>query len=276
MNSTRKQVNEKIIAAFKKEIIPWNNNLGVHINLLYKEKYNGVNPLLLMLSAMKHGFKSNWWGSASEIKSYGLHLKPNVKGTNIVVYKKSIFGTGLHEEAVYNLEQIEGNWSIPKRTPRYNDMERLIKTTNVRFEVVEEKVAYYHYPPKDYIQIPPKEMFLRGTGGTDGYYETIAHELMHWTEGKLGWVNDANKYSRAIRELRAEMGGAMLMTELGIPYSPTMLNFRMFVDDWIRDMREDPTWLFRAAVSACCAVDCLLALIDANIKRFNYIEERVA
>ena len=110
---------------------------------------------------------------------------------------------------------------------------------------------------------PPKKVLLKSRGGINTYYDTIVHELIHWTEGKLGWENDISKYPEAVRELRAEMGCGFLLTELGIPHGPSMLNFRKYVDEWIEQMRKDYTLILKVAVSACKAADYLLDLIDA-------------
>ena len=42
------------------------NNTGRHTNVVSKKPYSGVNPMLLEMHALEHGFKSKWWATFNQ------------------------------------------------------------------------------------------------------------------------------------------------------------------------------------------------------------------
>ena len=70
MNSQalRDSVNQKLIEALSKNILPWRRpwsagNSGRHRNFATNRAYSGVNPLLLELHNLQHGLESNRWAT---------------------------------------------------------------------------------------------------------------------------------------------------------------------------------------------------------------------
>jgi antirestriction protein ArdC len=45
--------------------MPWRNdpNAGFPANAISKQKYRGINPLLLQLSSIRHRLTSRWWAT---------------------------------------------------------------------------------------------------------------------------------------------------------------------------------------------------------------------
>src|SRR6185312_9114378 len=70
----RHQITQQIISALEHDLVPWrrpwsvSKNVGRPANVLSKRAYSGVNPLLLELHALKHGFQSKWWGTFEQWK----------------------------------------------------------------------------------------------------------------------------------------------------------------------------------------------------------------
>lgn len=72
--------------------------------------------------------------------------------------------------------------------------------------------AEYYYPPLDFIVYPKKDCFIRGPGGLPAYYESLAHELIHWSQARIGFEADY-----ATCELLAEIGSCFWASKLGLP-----------------------------------------------------------
>ena len=62
-NQIRQQITQQIISALEQSSIPWrrpwttSKNAGRPANVLSKRAYSGINPLLLELHALEHGFQ---------------------------------------------------------------------------------------------------------------------------------------------------------------------------------------------------------------------------
>lgn len=214
----RERVTNEIIAALEKGVTPWykpwasSANAGFPCNVVSKRRYSGVNPLLLQLSAMERGFHSKWWGTFNQWQALNGQVKkrPNDVpaghwGTKIVFFKpittvaRKANGDEeertfplLREYTVFNADQVEGAKSFKVQSstvavpPDYEPAELVIQATQADIREGGDK-AFYFYPPHDYIQIPPKFDFIAGIGGMMGYYDTLFHELCHWSEIRMGW-----------------------------------------------------------------------------------------
>src|SRR5438309_10996686 len=74
----RNKVNAQIVSALESgKTPPWKRpwclgkNSGSPANVVSKKPYRGINPLILDLASMKHGFSSRWWGTFNQIRSMG-------------------------------------------------------------------------------------------------------------------------------------------------------------------------------------------------------------
>ena len=108
----------------------------------------------------------------------------------------------------------------------------------------------YCRPPKDYIVMPHEHQF----DNFPAYAETLAHEILHWSEWRTGWSG-----SYAEGELRAELGACFLTSALGIPTSDDLSNHQAYVQSWIKALSDDPKYIFRAAAAASKGVEFILA-----------------
>jgi antirestriction protein ArdC len=294
----RESITAKIIAALEQDLLPWRrmwstNNAGRHANVVSKKPYSGVNPMLLEMHALEHGFQSKWWATFNQWHTLGCvvkrrpdHVEPGQWGAGIVVYlpiTKEIKDpkTGEEEEETYwvlrkftlfNAEQVEG-----KAAERYQFVELPDTSATPDFAPADELVlesgaeicfggdrAYYRRPTPegtwpnhrdgDYIQMPPKSCFVNGS-----YYTTLIHEMGHWSEIRLKWDHDKQGY--AMGELVAEIAAAYLCAELGVPDTEPLENHAAYVKSWLEAMKNDPSYIFKASKQASKVCDFLLSFV---------------
>ena len=119
---------------------------------------------------------------------------------------------------VFNIDQVEGHHldhlrvghSVSNTNPvdTYEEADRVIEATGADIRYGGNQAFYS--PSGDFIQVPLREQFSAGE-----WYETIFHELCHWTQPRLNWNPAEGGY--ALGELMAEIGSCYLASELGIP-----------------------------------------------------------
>jgi len=286
----REKVNDNIRSQLESGQMPWQrpwvgwgNNLGFHRNLGSKKKYFGINFILLQMSAKKHGFKSQWWGTLHDFKVFGhqiaqkpSHIKEGEWATETVFYKINNLKVEASSEIVYNADQLTcplmACAAKPKLKVDYDLAEKVLHNAPVEVKVNEDSKAFYYYPPVDYITMPSKAAFEMGLTGLPGYYDCLSHELMHYSEQKVGF----NTEYEAVRELRAEIGAAMLMQELHLPHSTNFNNFRKWSTYWLNFLSFNPNLIFRIAASAAKGADYILSFSGLNEERTNVVSENVA
>ncbi len=103
--------------------------------------------------------------------------------------------------------------------------------------------ACYNYV-NDVIFLPESNQFK----GTVPYYETALHELAHWTGHKSRLdrspknVFGSDEYAK--EELVAELCSAFLCADLG--FSMSITNSAAYIQDWIRVLKADSRYIFKA------------------------------
>jgi antirestriction protein ArdC len=261
---------------------PWASDpaAGFPCNVVSKKKYRGINPLLLQIAAMRHGLKSKTWGTFNQWKEMGGSVRkrpdnvpPGEWGTGIIFYKslqiteenddgekeaKTIYM--LKTYVVFNVDQVEGEHldhlrvghSVINTNPieTYEEADKVIAATgaDIRYG---GNAAFYHRG-QDFIQVPLREQFT-----APEYYETVLHELCHWSEPRLDWNRKEEGY--AMGELVAEMGSCFLATELGIPNADQLPNHASYLQSWLKAMQNDHRFIFQASSQASKAADYILS-----------------
>ena len=136
---------------------------------------------------------------------------------------------------------------------RYEHADAVIEATNADIRYGGNKAFYS--TGSDFIQCPFRHQF----DPPESFYETMFHELTHWTEHpeRLNWDRANGGY--AMGELIAEIGSCFMMGELGLPTADNMDNHAAYVKSWLKGMSDDPKFIFRAAAQATKAVDYLLS-----------------
>ena len=202
-------------------------------------------------------------------------MKPGKWGTTICftapVTKKKRADDGTDKEdkfwilksyTVFNLDQVEGDFdhlrpSEPEPTKMFENFEagdELIAATGADIRTG-NRACYV--PSGDYIVMPPKESFH----SAPDYYETVFHEMAHWTEPehRLNW--DRKNEGYAMGELIAEISACYLAAELGIPNSQRIDKSAAYLKSWLDCLKGDSRAIFRACsqASKSCALllDCV-------------------
>lgn len=274
------EITNKVIEALEQGRKPWNcpwnktiSDTAMPVNFSTKNRYRGVNVMLLWLDAEIKGFDSPYWLTFKQAKDLGGNVKKGEKGTQIIKYK-------LWEKAdendpekvekipmikgftVFNANQIEGiDFPVPvvEETPefkRYEEADRLIANTGAHID--HHGIKAFFTPANDKIVMPKPERFK----SESDYYATLTHELTHWTghksrlDRKYGKKFGDTDY--AFEELIAELGSTFLLAELGI--LGELQNHTNYIGSWLERLRDDKKFIFQAASKASQSFEYILEL----------------
>jgi antirestriction protein ArdC len=283
----RSEITNRIVESIKGGSLPpwrksWSNdaNCGAAANVLSKKRYTGINPLILQLASMKHGFNSKWWGTMKQWNDLGAKIKrrpddvpPGHWATQIVFFspivKKKIDANGTEKEdkffflktySVFNIDQVEGDLDHLRAgnapltqieiDEKYEAAEQAIAAIPVEIVFGGNRACYV--PSTDRIHMPFKHQFST----PDHFYEVCGHELVHFSESRLNWDRKNSGY--AMGELIAEIGACFWCAELGL----SMENFDQncsYLKGWLAAMENDSSFIFKAAAQSSKAVTFLLS-----------------
>ena len=111
----------------------------------------------------------------------------------------------------------------------------------------------YYSPSEDLINMPFRSKFKTQVA----YYQTLAHELIHSTMDKTRCNRniELTEQGRALEELTAEIGSAFLLAEFGL--KADLQNTSAYVQSWIKALRNDNNYIFKAVKLATAAVEWL-------------------
>lgn len=286
----RQTITNQIIAALAAGTKPWRRpwtndiNAGAPTNAVSGRRYSGVNPLLLQIASERFGFKGKDWGTyrqwqdlGGQVMSRPCHVKAGEWGTGIVFCKPCMKtreedGQKIEDKfwmlrtfTVFHIDQVAGasvdrfrvgNQPITQEQvdQRYQQADDAIEATgaDIRFG---GNQAFYQ-PKSDFIQIPHRHQFIRGE-----WYETIFHELAHWSESpqRLNWDRMKPDNTYALGELIAELTSVYVSGELGLPVEQTLGNHAAYLGNWLNAMQHDCKFVFRAAAQATRAADFILS-----------------
>lgn len=275
------EVAERIIAALEAGTAPWQKTwvpgrpgASLPYNPTTQKQYRGLNSLMLMMA----GYSDTRWMTYKQAQAAGAQVKKGEKGTTIQYWStqktavkrddngkpvtddsgKTVKETHSFERprvfsaTVFNAEQIDGlpelvvdetsiNWDSVERA------ETIISASGADIRHIEADRACY-YPIADWIQMPERHQFAEATS----YYAVLLHELGHWTGHSSRLNRDLTgrfgSDSYAKEELRAEIASLMIGDTLGLGHDPG--NHVAYVQSWIRNLKEDPLEIFRAAADA--------------------------
>lgn len=292
-NELRTQITNQIVDALTAGgLPPWrqpwlgDRNCGTPTNIVSKKNYSGINPLLLAIANEKHGFKSRWWGTFKQWSEMGAQVKarpnnvPSGKWGTQIVFCRPISKTEklpdgevkdktffmLRSYTVFNIDQVQGGSLDHLRAgnaplnnlefyERHEQADEVVGATFADIRFGGDKACYK--PKEDIILMPEREKFI----SNEAYFETVLHEMTHWTEHetRLNWDRTKQENSYALGELIAELGACYLMSELGIPLSDTWENSASYLQHWIKAMKGDARFIFRATAQASKAADHILS-----------------
>ena len=285
---TRKEiinkVADKFIEALKTQKGDWKKSKiwkslesGLPINAKTKKSYNGFNIINLLLDREIHNYDNNEWGTFKMWNDMGYRLKKNEKCSYVFFNKpfevedptkldefgnpkkKKIFY--LKPYAVFNANQVEGyevkKPQAPNKAKALKNVDKYVENTGA--EISHGGDRAYYSPNFDRIQMPSKESFL----GTEEYYGTLLHELVHWTWHEKRCKRDFSGFfgseAYAIEELVAETGSAILSSILGISQTVREDHLK-YVNSWIKNLENKPEQVIKAINKSTKAIEHLDSL----------------
>ena len=258
-------------------------------------RYKGVNPFILSMANTFEGFSFNRWLTFLQVQMLGGKIIKGSHATNIYFKNYQAFDKSgkpvkvdinkltfeerqnlkikgfLKRYHVFNLAQIEG---LGEAFYQFENMpenkidldtaaENLIVASGAEIRHMNINRAYYRHGGEiDEIHLPKREQFKT----TQGYYETVFHELSHWTghESRLNRqpvFEDAEK-NYAFEELVAELSAAYILAGLGV--SMQISNEAAYIESWLQCLNDDNFFIIRAASQATKAADFILNLKEVT------------
>jgi len=291
----RQELVDKIIAKMEEAVEyekPWfTSNNEFPYNPSTGTRYRGIN----VLSLMSADFNDPRFYTFNNIKDLAkelelpLHIKKGSEGIPVfkavqvpIGGKDSKDSTNEDPEAskdskmiwrytvasyVFNASQIEGLPALStERTTVHEPIKaaeqvvEAMKSTGLTLSHGNDGKAYYR-PSTDSISLPHPEQFK----SSELYYRTLLHEVAHATGGESRLNRDQQNTfgskAYAKEELIAELTSYFMGNEIGLPYdSKTHENHAAYLKSWIECLKEDKTFLFKAASAANRATDYQLDL----------------
>jgi len=271
---------ERILKLLENGILPWrrewNFSDGMPRNFDSKHHYKGYNLLYLAIAQMLEGWQYPLYLTYIGARRHGWNVKKGEEGNAVVFWKTTeiiekdpktgeerIKKTGLlRYYHVFNLDQIEGwrkeDLHLPERAP-IPTCEELISTFVPGLPEIRHGKPVYS-PSSDIIYLPNLEEFTSEAF----YYATRYHETVHATGAKhrlaRPGIIESNNFGDdeySLEELIAEIGAAFLSAMSGISTQVIEHN-ASYVQSWSEKLKDNPTWIVKAASQAQKAVDFLL------------------
>jgi antirestriction protein ArdC len=179
------------------------------------------------------------------------------KSHKICVYQhtRQQIAHNIHDTASQWLGRFKATGVILNTQPDFAPAERLLVATGADIKIGGSRACYN--PTLDQVRLPNKRHF--NTMGD--YYETAFHEIAHWSESRLARAGRKKEHSYAFNELVAEISACFLCAEINVPHADKMLDkSASYVDAWLKQMGDNPKFVFDAAAQASKVVDYILSL----------------
>lgn len=273
-------ITKKITDQLEKGIIPWSKpwTTTTPKNFITKKPYRGFNQVLLHMQE----YTSPYYLTYNQCNSIQQHIKKGEHGLPIIYWKpteypeldknnKQILDNNnkpqmkktliLKYYTVFNTEQT--TLKIDTEKLDFNPIDKAEEIINnyqdkPHIEHTRERACYS--PNLDTIYMPKKEKFHT----TEAYYSTIYHEMIHSTGhqtrlNRTGFNTPeqfgSESYSK--EELIAELGACFLCGISQIE-NKTINNSTAYIQNWLKNLKNDKTLILKSANSAQKATDYIL------------------
>lgn len=290
------EVTNKIIWMIEQGVAPWRrtwSTYGLARNYATSHIYTGIN--LILMNNTAHPIP--YFMTFNQVKEQNGQIRKGAKAEMViyfnVFYKDGADQTLTKEQArsrasqgeeiqvlkfikyynVFNIADIEGiNFEIPeielKQNEKIEQCESIIEQMPNRpeFRRIDGNRAFYS-PAFDFVNMPAIAQF----DTAEDYYATFFHELTHATghASRLGREEVMNPqtfgsrpYSR--EELVAEMGASFLCSSVQIDFDNIIENNAAYLAGWLKILKEDSKFIFKAAAEAQKAADYVLNRRQSN------------
>jgi antirestriction protein ArdC len=249
--------------------------MGVPMNAETKRPYSGINFLILSLKQMAKGYKSCKWITMNKCNALGGKVNKGEKST-MITYYNMIEGQDkegntkkfplLKSYLVFNIEQttLADNENFKEElkeldnTLMNNDIESLLKEYTKVCEIrhlIQDKACYS--PVFDNITMPVREQF----SNLHAYYSTVLHEIAHSTGHKSRLDRNLKglfgNEDYALEELIAEISSMFLLSHFEVDNTAIKNNNIAYVNNWIKVLKSDASFIFKASKQANNVFDYL-------------------
>lgn len=296
----REEIAEDFLNALEEEnlvwIKGWNGGTGAPLNFARDKEYKGINKLYLKKVEIENDFNDNRWLTFKQIVDNDYHLKKGSQGYKVEYFipydieekkwitwdeyndKKDIKDYEIKPKyyTVFNGSQIEG---IEKLQPKYKlneiEKEEVIEkiSKGMEVEIIEKEGnnrAYYEIL-SDKIVIPQRGQFR----SREHYTATVLHKLSHATgsENRLNrdMQNGFGTKKYGFEELVAEISSSFMSEYISDSLNEDILsNHKAYVKSWIKNIKEDKNFLFKAIKEADKASDYMIEKGELR----EYLEDR--
>lgn len=278
------EITDQIIDCMERGTLPWHKDWSGNTSALNLPKrangefYQGINVLLLWIAAEERGYTSDQWFTFKQAKAVGGNVRKGEKGTRIVFYStferendqgEDVKIPFLKSYTVFNAQQIE-NLPCDLTPDLFGDDD------DTGPDAIAELEAFFVATGAVIINDGTNPCYRSGTdtihmprvGHFDtahAYYGTLAHELIHWTGATKRLDRDMKYHTttgRAFEELIAELGSCFLTARIGGEYNAE--NSAAYIASWLKALRDDKKFIFRAASAAQKATNFALDCAAAN------------
>ena len=274
MSKVHEIVTERILEQLAKGVVPWKKpwvlDAGTMPQSVAGRAYRGINTLLLGMMP----YDDPRWITYKKAQELGGQVRKGEKSTLVTFWK------GLEIDAedkdgnpvkktipflryynVFNVTQVDGLWLKPLQLRAPVNTLKAAEAIALGFPNP-PSITYngldraYYNRASDSIHLPSQSSFT----STEGYYETLFHELGHSTghpsrlDREMGGFFGCETYAK--EELVAEFTAAFLCHTVGIEQS--IESTSAYIDSWIKVLKSDKTLLVNAASKAQKAMDYIL------------------
>ena len=291
-NEAYQTITDQIVAGMETAQGNWKAGwarLGLPVNAS-GVPYNGLNIIVLFMSASTHGYNYNEWGTYNAWKKRGACVKAGEKATTRVLKWVNVPRRDENGEKtdktflvpraypVFNIDQVKG--AEPRSVPVKNDVEAIehceeyINATLADIRLGGDSAHYT--PAKDEIAMPHMYSFR----SAQAFYATCFHELIHWSgsDKRLDRLKVGAKSTRtdyAYEELIAELGSAFLCSDHGVVEDDARQDHIEYISSWIKLLKSDPKAIFNASREARKAKEFLDKTVQETLKEAG-LDKRAA
>jgi antirestriction protein ArdC len=274
-------VSERLIELLEKGVKPWSKPWSAigYQNLLTNHQYTGINPLLCAIDCLLNDWEQPYFLTFAQAKAQQWQVKKGskstwikwggtyaIEGENEQGETTTSFKNAAKWFNVFNISCIDDSQSkqkiadlisiAPSKTEfkPIETLENLIQQTGAKISYRGDR-AFYH-PATDQIKLPNRTDFKTSAG----FYSTAIHELGHWT-GHSSRLNrpmcgQFGSQSYAYEELIAELTAAFIGNDYGL--SAELENHASYLESWLKALKDDKKYFFKAAGEARKASQFLL------------------